>query len=117
MNQYGIGTIVCPTNQGHLDELMNTNGVIVLNEWTERKYEKSGLRDGRTMTLTDMKEANTMFAGIKGQGIPAALVKFPEGWGYHADLFIAECPLCTDSDAPVCNETVCDECKNDTTNA
>lgn len=25
------------------------------------------------------------------------------------------CPLCTDSDAEICNETVCDECKHDAT--
>ena len=104
-------------NQTDLQELMKANAVITLNEWTTRKYEASGLRDGKTMTLTDMKEANAMFAGIKGQGIPAALVKFPEGWGYHADLYMAGCPLCTESDAPVCNETVCDECKHDATNA
>lgn len=102
-------------NQTDLQELMRTNAVITLNERTTRKYEASGLRDGKTMTLTDMKEANSMFAGIKGQGIPAALVKFPEGWGYHADLYMAGCPLCTESDAPVCNETVCDECKHDAT--
>jgi len=104
-------------NQTDLQELMQANAVIVLNEWTKRKYEASGLRDGRVKTFNDMKEANAMFAGIKGQGIPAALVKFPEGWGYNADLFMAKCPLCTDSDAPVCNETVCDECKHDATNS
>ena len=25
------------------------------------------------------------------------------------------CPLCTDSDAPVCNDTVCHECTHDAT--
>ena len=25
------------------------------------------------------------------------------------------CPLCTDSDAEICNETVCEECKHDAT--
>ena len=32
-------------------------------------------------------------------------------------MAIKYCPLCTESDAPVCNETVCDECKHDATNA
>lgn len=106
-----------PRTETDLEELMRTNAVITISEYGHRSYKASGLRDGKSMTLTDMKEANAMFAGIKGQAIPAALVKFPEGWGFHADLYMAGCPLCTESDAPVCNETVCDECKHDATNA
>jgi len=102
-------------NQTDLQELMRANGVIVLDEGTKNNYEASGLRDERVKTFNDMKMANLMFAGIRGQGISAALVKFPQGWGYQADLFVSKCPLCTDSDAEICNETVCDECKHDAT--
>lgn len=102
----------------NLKEMMNNHTVVVLNGYTGNGYQKNNtIREEALTTLTDMKQANAMLKELKDAGIPAALVKFPEGWGFHADLFVATCPLCTDSDAPVCNETVCQQCTHDATYA
>lgn len=50
-----------------------------------------------TMTPQELMQANAVIVMDEQEDIPE------------------ECPLCTDSDAEICNETVCDECKHDAT--